>query len=699
MSEAFPPLYNFNGIDFNADFFAIPNSGGGGISIAYANSHYLTNYAGAVSTSLSTSTTFNNDVNVGTITNDATFTTNGNALFKVTTPSAGTATAFQIIRTTAHVKPIFCIDNTTAPRGIGKPLMNIGLSSFTPSSPGDYYGIGYGFIEANGTNFSPAEMGIIITNSAGAEIGDLVFSTRATTTNVVAAERMRITSGGNVGIGKTNPANILQVGEGGRFKIANGTTDYSIIGTIDTETSLNTRIVISGNSRATNTGCIDYLATSAGLHRFYTTNGTSIRMVIASDGNVGIGRTDPVCALEVNGIIASTNNTLVGAPSAGSVGGNGSKIVLFEGSAGVYPYALGINSGELWYSTSANASTKHAFYGANTLWASIDSTGIIFPSGKGIDMTAGGNSAISWALNTAMGVAQASGNFITSASAGDLCIRSGTGKNLLLAGNAGSSTSIFINGANNYVGVNTGGANYPLVVAGTPVNYTITSVYGFVGPTSITANNPASGASPVNVNCTLFVSGNTVCSGNIYITSDERIKKNIQPFEGALSIIDKLNVSTYDYIDYCKFQTKKKQYGLIAQQVMEVIPDVITTHEKEFIPNVYKNADGYDNETKSFILTGSFAIAVGDNLKIMDSKNKEHFKKIVNIQGNVYTIEEPIEDYKEDSLIFIYGKEVNDLHTINYEHLFNINLKAVQELSAIVKAQQEQINKLLSLIK
>ena len=210
---------------------------------------------------------------------------------------------------------------------------------------------------------------------------------------------------------------------------------------------------------------------------------------------------------------------------------------------------------------------------------------------------------------------------------------------------------------------------------------------------------PASGASPVVNPCAVFVSGNLVCSGNMYITSDERIKKNIQPFEGALSIIDKLNVSTYDYIDYCKFQSKKKQYGLIAQQVMEVIPDVITTHEKEFIPNVYKNADGYDNETKSIILTGSFNLIIGDNLKIMDSKNKEHFKKIVDIQGNVYTIEEPIEDYEEESLIFIYGKEVNDLHTINYEHLFNINLKAVQELSAIVKAQQEQINKLLSLIK
>ena len=67
MSEVFPPLYNFNGIDFNADYFAIPNSssGGGGMSIAYANSHYLPSYSGSVAKSDSIYTLFNNHVGIG----------------------------------------------------------------------------------------------------------------------------------------------------------------------------------------------------------------------------------------------------------------------------------------------------------------------------------------------------------------------------------------------------------------------------------------------------------------------------------------------------------------------------------------------------------------------------------------------------------------------------------------------------------
>jgi hypothetical protein len=48
---------------------------------------------------------------------------------------------------------------------------------------------------------------------------------------------MIVHSSGNVGIGTTNPLNILQVGGAGRLRISNGTTDYSLLGTLDADTS------------------------------------------------------------------------------------------------------------------------------------------------------------------------------------------------------------------------------------------------------------------------------------------------------------------------------------------------------------------------------------------------------------------------------------------------------------------------------
>ena len=93
---------------------------------------------------------------------------------------------------------------------------------------------------------------------------------------------------GCVGIGTTNPVNILQVGSGGRLRISNGTTDYSMIGTIDTDGATNTKIIISGNTRASVPGNIEYIATSTtGKHIF--TTATLERMRITEAGKIGVG--------------------------------------------------------------------------------------------------------------------------------------------------------------------------------------------------------------------------------------------------------------------------------------------------------------------------------------------------------------------------------------------------------------------------
>ena len=115
-----------------------------------------------------------------------------------------------------------------------------------------------------------------------------------------------INTSGNVGIGTTNPNNILQVGDGGKFRISNSSNDFTIIGTKDVEDDNNTKIVISGYTRGSpHTGNIDYVSTG-GFHRFYTNGGTE-RMRILNNGNVGIGTATPNRNFEVFG----TNPALV----------------------------------------------------------------------------------------------------------------------------------------------------------------------------------------------------------------------------------------------------------------------------------------------------------------------------------------------------------------------------------------------------
>jgi len=114
-------------------------------------------------------------------------------------------------------------------------------------------------------------------------------------------ERLRIKNDGYVGIGTNDPGNILQVGSGGRLRIANSENDYSVIGTRNVDdNTLNTKILLNGNTYTGSgtAGSIQYFATGTGMsHIFY--GGPNERLRIRNDGNVGIGTGNPANILQI----------------------------------------------------------------------------------------------------------------------------------------------------------------------------------------------------------------------------------------------------------------------------------------------------------------------------------------------------------------------------------------------------------------
>jgi urease gamma subunit len=94
--------------------------------------------------------------------------------------------------------------------------------------------------------------------------------------------------------------------------------------------------------------------------------------------------------------------------------------------------------------------------------------------------------------------------------------------------------------------------------------------------------------------------GDVKIIGELYKTSDKTLKKNIREFENAMSIINKLKPKSYEFKNDGKYTSlhlpKGNHYGLIAQELEEVLPDLVKESRQEVgdskVPNFKQTPGG-----------------------------------------------------------------------------------------------------------
>ncbi|MBU2506313.1 MAG: tail fiber domain-containing protein, partial [Bacteroidetes bacterium] len=181
--------------------------------------------------------------------------------------------------------------------------------------------------------------------------------------------------------------------------------------------------------------------------------------------------------------------------------------------------------------------------------------------------------------------------------------------------------------------------------------------------------------------------------------SDIRIKDVVGKSDNVadLNILKKLSVTDYHFIDQ-KMKGNGNQKKLIAQEVKAIYPQSVSA-TTDFVPSVYEDclAVTFNEKSKQVTITTNkeHGFAEGDKIRLFYEENKEELKtdfEIVSVNDEhsfVIKKESPFEGG-----VFVYGKEVNDFLSIDYDAIAMLNVSATQKLASDVDILKEQVEML-----
>ena len=437
------------------------------------------------------------------------------------------------------------------------------------------------------------------TASAGA---DLAFQAGS-------SETMRITSSGNVGIGTNSPSYSLVVSKNQNaatvFQLVNNNTGASAASILQSQIGASSYVNYSAFAAynqivgsGITTQYIDFDT------QIFRTTGGSERMRIDSSGNMGIGTTSSLDKLTVNGAIKVYGSSGL---QTGTIAANTMFLDYYGGTGRFLSYGANTttNGTFSWYQGKSDNSS------GQTVMA-IDSNGNVgigttSPSGKlEIDQNYNAGSpslylnqpVATWGTTSLF----QSYRFIqTNSAATDGNFRAfhvgagGVGIGYATPPAYGSSDALYVNGR---VGIGTTAPAGTLQVVGTirtgagptdATNATIAmyndgtgaSIEAFQGNDATVKRNLWLNAYGGNVGIgtatpseKLNVSGNILASGNITAYSDIKLKTNITTIDNALD-----KVSRMRGVMFTRKDTGAKGTGVIAQEMQEVLPEVVQDGE------------------------------------------------------------------------------------------------------------------------
>jgi Chaperone of endosialidase len=185
---------------------------------------------------------------------------------------------------------------------------------------------------------------------------------------------------------------------------------------------------------------------------------------------------------------------------------------------------------------------------------------------------------------------------------------------------------------------------------------------------------------------------NAIAATTFNVHSDARIKKVQGRSDGAadLKTLLGIEIADYHYIDTASYGDRPQKKA-IAQQVETVFPQAVSKHT-DVVPDIYQPASLRDGWVEL-----ATDLKKGDRVKLI-GEDESGVYAVLAVQKDAFQV-----DFKPKSeKIFVYGREVNDYRTVDYDAIAMLNVSATQQIKKetdaevnALKAENEKLRECL----
>jgi hypothetical protein len=168
--------------------------------------------------------------------------------------------------------------------------------------------------------------------------------------------------------------------------------------------------------------------------------------------------------------------------------------------------------------------------------------------------------------------------------------------------------------------------NFNYVGSNSTSNYLAISTYG---ASSINVCSNGIGINTTTPAYTLDVAGTIRATGNITAFSDARVKGDVRTIEGALGLVSRMRGVSFVRTDGS--DTISRQVGLIAQELLEVVPECVSEGKSDKMLSV-----AYGN------LVGVLVEAI----KEVDTKSTDTVKEVNELRAELRDTKQELDDIR-----------------------------------------------------